>query len=599
MGYQIQLSDGTWLTTIPDNTFDSHSTSLTLVGQNTTDYGVVFNDNFVHLLENSAGSTAPTAPLVGQIFFRAGTNVLQVCTAKAIPPAGATWETLAYTSQLPAVTFLDLTGVTQTDSSVPGYGLLAPLYSPVFTGTPTANTRTTGDISLALATTAFVHTAIATISTGVVSVLGQTGAVTLTDLTAPPTGGGLAPITSPVFTGTPTASTQTTGDSSLALATTAFVANSLDARLTLGGLTGLGLAPAANPTFSGTPTAPTASLTSATSGQLATTAYVANSLASFSAASPNMLLNPYLTLQQMNAPGVNVSGTNLNSYLNDGWLVNCVGAPNMTASTVQLTSLDPGPSTGVGNATAQYAFRVATTAPTGVGDYALLSQRVENNYLFSNRYVVVSFWAYASVSAVNICVEFAQYFGTGGTPHATIPGIGANSGTFALSNIWHYYSTAPILIPSVAGLSFGSANTDYLALRIWLTAGSTIGALEANNLGSQAFTLTLWNPQLQIATAASPAPPRAPSVELAMAQRYYETSGFSYEGYNTAAAMSAQNIPFKVMKNVIPTLTMTGTTVTNCSVASVVGPNSWSLNATNIAAGAFSVFGTWIADARL
>lgn len=75
--------------------------------------------------------------------------------------------------------------------------------SPAFTGTPTAPTQTAGTNSTAIATTAFVTSAINGIKSDV-----STKANTA----------------SPAFTGTPTAPTQAAGTNSTAIATTAFVA---------------------------------------------------------------------------------------------------------------------------------------------------------------------------------------------------------------------------------------------------------------------------------------------------------------------------------------------------------------------------------------
>ena len=97
--------------------------------------------------------------------------------------------------------------------------------------------------------------ATATAGGGVLSVNGNTGAVVITAA-----GINAAPINSPAFTGTPTAPTQTAGDNSTKLATTAFVATSF--------------APIASPTFTGTPAAPTPSMGDS-STKIATTAFVA------------------------------------------------------------------------------------------------------------------------------------------------------------------------------------------------------------------------------------------------------------------------------------------------------------------------------------
>lgn len=86
----------------------------------------------------------------------------------------------------------------------------APLVSPALTGTPTAPTASAADNTTKIATTAFVSGAISTLSTAVTSAI--TSAVA-----------GLAPLASPAFTGTPTAPTQSAGNNTTRLATTAFV----------------------------------------------------------------------------------------------------------------------------------------------------------------------------------------------------------------------------------------------------------------------------------------------------------------------------------------------------------------------------------------
>jgi hypothetical protein len=97
----------------------------------------------------------------------------------------------------------------------------APLASPNFTGVPTAPTAATGTATNQLATTEFVMAAIPALDAGVLSFNGRIGDVTLlaNDISA----AGGATLNSPVFTGNPTAPSRLPGDSSAALATTAFV----------------------------------------------------------------------------------------------------------------------------------------------------------------------------------------------------------------------------------------------------------------------------------------------------------------------------------------------------------------------------------------
>lgn len=112
----------------------------------------------------------------------------------------------------------------------------ADLFSPAFTGVPTAPTASPGTSTTQIATTAFVSTADAT----------------------------KASLNSPALTGTPTAPTATVGTNTTQVATTAFVIANAGSG---------GGAPLNSPAFTGTPTAPTATVGTNTT-QIATTAFV-------------------------------------------------------------------------------------------------------------------------------------------------------------------------------------------------------------------------------------------------------------------------------------------------------------------------------------
>lgn len=125
--------------------------------------------------------------------------------------------------------------------------LLAPLLSPVFTGTPTAPTAANGTNTTQVATTAFVQNAVS---------------VAISPY---------APLSSPAFTGTPTAPTAALGTNTTQIATTAFVQDALASGATLN-----------SPAFTGTPTAPTAAAGTNTT-QLATTAFVETAVSAMTA----------------------------------------------------------------------------------------------------------------------------------------------------------------------------------------------------------------------------------------------------------------------------------------------------------------------------
>lgn len=84
MAYTINLTDGTIFATIADGTINT-SSSMTLVGKNYAGYGEFLDENFIHLLENGSNTTAPSAPLEGQIWWDSASSILNVYT-------GASWK---------------------------------------------------------------------------------------------------------------------------------------------------------------------------------------------------------------------------------------------------------------------------------------------------------------------------------------------------------------------------------------------------------------------------------------------------------------------------------------------------------------------------
>jgi hypothetical protein len=79
MSYTITLTDGQIFATIPDGTINTTS-SMTLVGKNYAGYGQFINDDIIRLLENGANTTAPGAPLQGQLWYDQTTNTMKVYT---------------------------------------------------------------------------------------------------------------------------------------------------------------------------------------------------------------------------------------------------------------------------------------------------------------------------------------------------------------------------------------------------------------------------------------------------------------------------------------------------------------------------------------
>ena len=66
MPYTINKTDGATVTTITDGTLDN-TTSLTLFGKSYSGWGELLQENLIKLLEHSASTSAPTAPLEGEL----------------------------------------------------------------------------------------------------------------------------------------------------------------------------------------------------------------------------------------------------------------------------------------------------------------------------------------------------------------------------------------------------------------------------------------------------------------------------------------------------------------------------------------------------
>jgi hypothetical protein len=88
MSYTINLTDGAVLATIADGTLNTTACSMALPGKNYAGYGIYLDENFVHLLENSSNSAAPSSPLVGQLWWDSTNKIMNVWN-------GTVWKTIS------------------------------------------------------------------------------------------------------------------------------------------------------------------------------------------------------------------------------------------------------------------------------------------------------------------------------------------------------------------------------------------------------------------------------------------------------------------------------------------------------------------------
>ena len=90
MAYTINLTDGNVFATITDGTYNQ-SSSVTLVGKNYAGYGEFLDENFIQMLENFSNTTAPVAPLTGQLWWDKTNSLLKVYN-------GTTFKTLSFST---------------------------------------------------------------------------------------------------------------------------------------------------------------------------------------------------------------------------------------------------------------------------------------------------------------------------------------------------------------------------------------------------------------------------------------------------------------------------------------------------------------------
>ena len=77
INYTINKTDGSTLTLVPQSTVVAKA-GLNLIGKNYVAFGETLNENLVALAENFASVTAPTNPLIGQVWYDKSANIIKV-----------------------------------------------------------------------------------------------------------------------------------------------------------------------------------------------------------------------------------------------------------------------------------------------------------------------------------------------------------------------------------------------------------------------------------------------------------------------------------------------------------------------------------------
>jgi hypothetical protein len=166
MSYIINNSRGNIVAVVPDGTVNTSATNLALVGQGVTNYGTDQNENLVYLLENFASPTAPSRPVLGQLWYNSATDSMSAYSTANVW-AGFASETYVQAQKISPV----FTGIPAAPTAASGTAttqLATTAFvsnSPIFSGTPRAPTAALGTNTTQIASTAFVQAATGALGT--------------------------------------------------------------------------------------------------------------------------------------------------------------------------------------------------------------------------------------------------------------------------------------------------------------------------------------------------------------------------------------------------------------------------------------------------
>jgi hypothetical protein len=244
------------------------------------------------------------------------------------------------------------------------------------------------------------------------------------------------------------------------------------------------------------------------------------------------------------------------TYGFDRWQVGVAGNGTTTYSAQTFT---PGAAPVAGYEARNFA-RIVTTGQSTSAVSSLLTQPIEDVRTCAGSTVTVSFWAKAASGTPKIAVELGQNFGSGGSPSAAVL---TYAGQVTISTSWARYYVS-VAVPSITGKTIGTtANTSYVALNLWASAGSDLNA-RTGSLGIQSGTFDFWGVQLEQGAVVSPFATATGSKqgELSACQRYYFRSSssasapyavFALSGYTKTTTSLDFNVQAPVTMRINPT----------------------------------------------
>lgn len=288
------------------------------------------------------------------------------------------------------------------------------------------------------------------------------------------------------------------------------------------------------------------------------------------------------------------TGFSAAGYTADRWRM------RLSSSTAQLSRLTFGLGSAFVPQHSKYMASLDVTSANTGTCLCSLQQRVESVLTLQGSQATISFWARVDNAANQISFEAGQAFGTGGSPSASVSGIGVHKFSFTQADLWTY-CTHTFDIPDVSGKVLGTDGNDYLSIAFWIDAGSDYDT-NTDSLGNQTGAFVFAMMQLEPGKAATPSEKKPIASTLQQCKRYYEVQYADLRFLASGASQAALSpIYFETEKRVIPTMNELDVTETNTSnlIENVRLKNSASITAVSAAPGNVIVNGTYAFDAEL
>jgi hypothetical protein len=194
-----------------------------------------------------------------------------------------------------------------------------------------------------------------------------------------------------------------------------------------------------------------------------------------------------------------------------------------------------------------------SVAGTG-GTFNGFNQNIESVRTFGGQQVTLSFYAKAASSITLPLIEIEQYFGTGGSPSASVFATVASNVSVGTS--WARY-TYTFTVPSLTGKTIGSDNNDCLGVVYNLPNNAT-------------FTFDISLVQLEVGTVATPFERRQFGQELALCLRYFQIVDTIMGAVTGSGTTNTYRAKLSVTMRATPTVSIVSTTNINTTGATVV-----------------------------